>query len=106
MKDIHTALKNIMEKTKVIAQRTNNLEHDFAVTKRDMEEKINDVRSIHKQRTNKNIFYIICQPRNAICLIYNRWFASNCGILSKREVIPQYPIHYTHTSSPQGRSKC
>ena len=47
MKDIHTALKNIMEKTKVIAQRTNNLEHDFAVTKRDMEEKINDVRSIH-----------------------------------------------------------
>ena len=47
MKDIHTALKNIMEKTKVIAQRTNNLEHDFAVTKRDMDEKINDVRYIH-----------------------------------------------------------
>lgn len=43
MKDIHTALKSIMEKTKVIAQRTNNLEHDAAVQRRDWEDKINDV---------------------------------------------------------------
>lgn len=72
MKDIHTALKNIMEKTKVIAQRTNNLEHDFAVTKRDMEEKINDVRYI--QSLNRYIFYIVCQTytiKETVIVKYN-----------------------------------
>lgn len=45
MKDIHVALKNIMEKAKIIAQRINNLEHDFGNHKNEINQKLGQVKS-------------------------------------------------------------